>query len=175
MATASTATRITDGARWTPLVRVHGRSMHPSLRHGQSLLTLPRPRHLQVGDIVVLSTARGLLCVKRIAARAGDLVELEAGRLFVNGRPYDGQPRTKGALVRTWRVPEGHVFVVGDNLGHSDDSRVWEEPFVPASRIGGVAFSSLRRRISTHQVTVPCGTAATRGAESARHVPGAGP
>ena len=136
---STTAKPITDVARWTPLVRVRGRSMHPTLEHGQWLLTRPRPRRLHVGEIVVLTTASGGLRVKRIVAGPGDLVELEAGRLYVNQHSPDGHPRTAGARVETWHVPDGHFFMAGDNLRQSDDSRVWRQPFVAATRISGVA------------------------------------
>ncbi len=139
--TATTATsRTTEAVRWTPVVRVTGVSMHPALAHGQLLLTRPAGRHVCVGDIVVFETAGGARYVKRVAAGPGDVVELEAGRLYVNQRSYDGLPRAAGARVEAWRVPDGHFFVVGDNLRLSDDSRVWNEPFVPAARISGVAI-----------------------------------
>lgn len=139
MATRTMATPATDVARWTPVVRVRGCSMSPTLRDGQWLLTRPR-RRADVGDIVVFTTARGERHVKRIAAGPGDLVELEAGRLFVNQRSCDGRPRVAGARVQSWRVPAGHVFVLGDNLRVSNDSRVWPQPFVPVGRISGVAL-----------------------------------
>lgn len=139
-------TMSTEAVRWTPAVRVSGESMRPALAHGQWLLTRPAGRHVGVGDIVVLETAGGARYVKRVAAGPGDVVELEAGRLYVNQRSYDGRPRAPGARVEAWRVPDGHFFVVGDNLRQSDDSRVWNEPFVPAARIGGVA---LRRRLGS--------------------------
>jgi signal peptidase I len=127
-------------ARWIPVVRIRGRSMQPTLRAGHVLLTRPAGRHVAVGDVVVLAPAEpGPLYVKRVAAGPGDVVELEAGRLYVNGRSWNGRTRVAGARVRTWRVPEGHYFVVGDNLRESDDSRVWPQPFVHASRIRGVA------------------------------------
>jgi signal peptidase I len=140
----TTPSPITDVARWTPLVRVHGLSMQPTLEHGQWLLT--RRGAAAVGDIVVFTTGRGRRCVKRIVAAPGDVVELEAGRLFVNRQSMDGQPRTAGARVETWDVPDGHFFVVGDNLRQSDDSRVWQEPFVPAAGISGVVVSRSYRR-----------------------------
>ena len=144
----------TDVARWTPVVRVRGRSMQPALEHGQWLLTRPRGRRVGVGDIVVFTVGRGgERYVKRIAAGPGDLVELEAGRLFVNGASYDGRPRTAGARVEAWTVPAGHVFLVGDNLRQSDDSRVWQEPFVPLDRISGVAFPGTARNDTCHPVT----------------------
>lgn len=118
--------------------------MHPALAHGQLLLTRPAGRHVGVGDIVVFETAGGARYVKRVAAGPGDIVELEAGRLYVNQRSYEGLPRAAGARIEAWRVPDGHFFVVGDNLRQSDDSRVWKEPFVPAARISGVAMRGRR-------------------------------
>lgn len=124
--------------RWTPAIRVRGHSMRPTLRDGQIALVLPRWRPVRVGDIVVLVTRDSGRLVKRVAAGPGSLVELEAGRLYVDGRAHDGLPRVAGPRIETWRVPSGHVFVVGDNLRRSDDSRVWSEPFVPVGRIAGL-------------------------------------
>lgn len=112
------------------LARVSGLSMAPTLRPADLLLTVrvgrATPRR---GDVVVVRRG-GVRVVKRVAAVAGDLVELEAGRLFVDGRSIDGQTRVPGALTQQWRVPSGHVFLAGDNAAVSDDSRVWAEPFV---------------------------------------------
>ena len=114
--------------------------MQPALDDGRWLLTRPAGRRVHVGDIVVFTRGSGQRCVKRVAAGPGDLVQLEAGRLSVGQRPDDGRPQARGAWVVRWRVPEGHVFVIGDNHHASDDSRVWNEPFVPVSRISGVAL-----------------------------------
>lgn len=114
--------------------------MQPTLHAGQILLTRPAGRRITVGDVVVLAaTVPGALYVKRVAAGPGDVVELEAGRLYVNDRPWNDWPRVAGARVCAWCVPDGHYFVVGDNLLESTDSRVWAQPFVPASHIRGVA------------------------------------
>ena len=114
--------------------------MQPALTHGQWLLTRPAGRGIDVGDIVVFNVSPGTRYVKRVAAGPGDVVNLEAGRLYVNHRPWDGRARVVGAYVQTWRIPIGHYFVVGDNLSESEASRVWPEPFVAAARISGVVL-----------------------------------
>lgn len=157
-----------DVARWTPLVRVRGRSMQPTLEHGQLLLTRPAFRRVKVGDIVVLTAGRNARHVKRIAAGPGDVVELEAGRLFVNQQAQDGRPRSAGARVETWHVPTGHFFVVGDNPLQSDDSRVWPEPFVAESRIIGVALPNLLRTPGRPPPRAGSGTACGPGRPAAR-------
>lgn len=131
-------------ARWIPVLRVKGRSMLPTLTDGQVLVMRPARGRIAQRDIVVFAAADRRLYVKRIAGMPGDVVTLEAGRLYVNGRAWDGSPRVVGVHVEQWRVPEGHCFVVGDNPRESDDSRVWREPFVALARIGGVALGPWR-------------------------------
>lgn len=130
------------------LVRVAGRSMQPTLEPGDLLLTLPVAGRR--GDLVVLRHASAARYVKRVVAVAGDVVEMEAGRLRVNGEASDLRPPVEGALVARWEVPPGTVFVVGDNQLASDDSRTWTAPFVPvkatrrALRLHGLSPASSR-------------------------------
>ncbi len=117
------------------LARVSGLSMAPTLRPADVLLTVRAGRAAPLrGDVVVVRRSGGLV-VKRVVALAGDIVELEAGRLFVDGRSVDGRPRVRGALTQRWQVPPGQVFLAGDNAAASDDSRVWPDPFVPLADV----------------------------------------
>lgn len=104
--------------------------MEPTLGPGELVLTLPVAGTR--GDLVVFRHSSGAHYLKRVAGVGGDELELEAGRLRVNGRSFDGRPRVPGPVVARWTVPAGHVFVVGDNPQASDDSRTWDQPFVPA-------------------------------------------
>lgn len=129
------------------LVRVAGESMVPTYRSSDLLLTRPvGPAGVRVrrGDVVVFRHGE-VRMIKRVVGLPGDLVEVEAGRLFVNGDPVDGRPRVPGAYTQTWRVPRASYFMAGDNPAVSDDSRVWEEPFVPVESVETVVSRRLVR------------------------------
>jgi signal peptidase I len=127
------------------LVRVAGESMAPTYRSSDLLLTRPAGRtgpRVRRGDVVVFRHCE-LRMIKRVVGLPGDLVELEAGRLFVNGESVDGHPRMRGAYTQTWRLPGASYFMAGDNSAVSDDSRVWDEPFVSVERVEAVVTRRL--------------------------------
>ncbi|MCR3954679.1 MAG: signal peptidase I [Gudongella sp.] len=67
------------------------------------------------------------LLIKRVIAVGGNQVELVEGQVFVNGEklaePYlDTMTYSRGET--SWNVPEGKLFVLGDNRENSLDSRV---------------------------------------------------
>jgi signal peptidase I len=93
------------------------------------------------GDIVVFdSPADGTRLIKRVVAVDGDIVEIRAGHVLINGLAFVSDPRGETELfgervalldlslgggpdVAPVKVPAGHVFVLGDARGNSRDSR----------------------------------------------------
>lgn len=78
--------------------------------------------------------------IKRVVAVENDVVEVADGVLYLNGLPQD-EPFIKESIEAdfpAYRVPKGHVFVMGDNRNNSDDSRYWGP--LPIQNIVGKAF-----------------------------------
>ena len=116
------------------LIGVDGRSMVPTLQDGDRLLVLNSMLcgGYEPGDIVVLRKESFLPTpiVKRVIATEGQTVDIDfgAGVVYVDWQaleePYIREPTfTDEGTVFPLTVPEGSVFVMGDNRNESDDSR----------------------------------------------------
>lgn len=104
---------------------VVGDSMSPTLVPGQEL-DVDSGAPVQSGSVVVFEEPEGWrhpgqVAVKRVVAVAGDVVSLRGGGLWVNGRMVAALPGSCASGVETV-VPDGGVFVVGDNRTVSRDS-----------------------------------------------------
>lgn len=104
---------------------VVGDSMSPALVSGQEL-DVDSGAPVQVGSVVVFEEPDdwrhpGQVAVKRVVAVAGDVVSLRGGGLWVNGRMVAALPGSCASGVEAV-VPDGGVFVVGDNRAVSRDS-----------------------------------------------------
>lgn len=120
------------------VVGVSGPSMRETLQNGDKLLVLNGYLcgEYRRGDIVIFQKPdfeNGELIVKRVIATEGQTVDIDfaAGAVFVDGEeleePYTREPTwLDEGLAFPVTVPEGCVFLMGDNRNHSKDSRCEE-------------------------------------------------
>ncbi|MFZ1040789.1 MAG: signal peptidase I [Anaerolineales bacterium] len=125
-------------------VRVDGFSMLPTLHDGEFVLVNKLAYRIGSptrGDIIVFqsTTEKDLDLIKRVIGLPGDHIVIGSGEVSVNGQtltePYiAAAPNYPGE----WNVPNGYLFVLGDNRNDSSDSHVWG--FLPIQNVIGKAL-----------------------------------
>jgi signal peptidase I len=112
-------------------VRIASASMSPTFDAGDVVLVSQRPpalADLDRGDLVTfVSPEDGERTLKRVIGLPGDSLVIKDSVLYVNDRvvdePYVDHAAIDAYYSRTYQVPEGRVFLLGDNRGNSVDSR----------------------------------------------------
>ena len=123
----------------------------PSLSGAERVL-LPQEA-VSRGDIIVFKFPRDPErdFIKRVIGLPGETIEVREGEVHIDGEPLDepwlrqpGTASAAGAAVIPRRdnhgpvaIPDGHYFMMGDNRGNSEDSRVWG--LLPQDHIKGRA------------------------------------
>ena len=112
---------------WFPVLRVYGNSMTPTLQNGEIIFTV-KVSEFEPGDIISFYYNNKIL-IKRVIARSGEWVNMDAdGHVYVNetllDEPYlDEKAFGDCNIELPYQVPEGRVFVMGDQRSTSVDSR----------------------------------------------------
>ncbi len=114
------------------LSTVVGESMENTLYNGDRLVITAINGELEYGDVVVVSQPNGYgkVLIKRVIAVGGQTVYFDAstGKTVVDNVPLE-EPYIKEEMNFTYSmqnryvVPEGYLFVMGDNRNNSSDSR----------------------------------------------------
>ena len=140
------------------LAVVSGDSMYPTLHDRDFLLVWMLGYEPKNNDIVVINTdpdgvMRGEKIVKRVIACGGQEVGIDyaANTVTVDGavldEPYlnyaEADPMEAYYPAQTLTVPDGYVFVLGDNRNHSGDSRDPGIGLIAESDILGVRIARL--------------------------------
>ena len=129
-------------------VGVEGESMLDTLKDGDWVAVLGITLQVKRGDIVVITQPNRMHepLIKRVIALGGDRLDIDFvnHEVSVNGEildeKYIRQPTSRSFDVKfPLTVPEGFVFVMGDNRNNSLDSRSSEIGFIDERYILGVA------------------------------------
>ncbi|MBR3446790.1 MAG: signal peptidase I [Oscillospiraceae bacterium] len=147
-------------------VTVDGGSMNPTLLHQDQIFIVTSVYEPKNGQIVVIddkesgrfvdeaqqevsrSSGAGIILIKRLIAKGGQelSINFENGDVQVDGvtldEPYIADPTTldEYAFQYPFTVPEGYVFVMGDNRLNSMDSRSPQVALIPEDEIIGTAL-----------------------------------
>jgi signal peptidase I len=121
---------------------VHGESMLPTLHDGDRVFVVPYRGNTTPsrGDVIVLRDIAGSpeMLIKRVVAIGGDRVRVENGSIVVNDKYFHRSTNRYVPESYSTTVPDGYVFVMGDNQEHSFDSRTFGA--VPGSKVVGKAL-----------------------------------
>ena len=110
-----------------PILRIYGKSMNGTLDSGDIVVSI-KSSDLKTGDVVAFYYNNNIL-VKRVIANPGDWVDIDSnGNVSVNNivldEPYlDEKAYGETNIELPYQVPEGKIFVMGDNRLVSIDSR----------------------------------------------------
>lgn len=115
---------------WVDWISVSGQSMLPTLQMGEFILvnkTKHATEELHYGDIVVVKHPNAnKQLVKRVIGKAGDIIEIREGKLYINEKEqqeayiYSEAFENMPAVL----VEKESIFVMGDNRNYSSDSRI---------------------------------------------------
>ncbi len=139
------------------IARVPTAGMLPTIRPGDYLAYdegFYKAHPFQRFDVVIFSLApenvpdgfdsgvdTKTVFVKRVVALGGETVEVRDGRVYVNGRaleePFETVPLGPRDRFGPVQVPEGELFLLGDNRPDSMDGRYWARPTLPARYVRG--------------------------------------
>ena len=132
------------------VIDVSGSSMNPTLYNGDKMIVSDVLYKPKAGDVVVFKSDTydpNKALVKRIIATAGQEINIDfgTGTVYIDGEPIEEDyiaelTRNKLDFIGPKTVPEGCVFVMGDNRNKSTDSRKSEIGMVDERTIIGRVY-----------------------------------
>lgn len=129
------------------VVNVSGDSMTDTLQNGEKLILSGIMTTPDYGDIVVIRRVNDTPLIKRVIGLPGDKIFIDdnTGIVYRNGTALD-EPYVRGGftpskgLSSAYTVPEGGIFVLGDNRRESLDSRMLRDEVMMKDVVGVVTY-----------------------------------
>lgn len=129
-------------------------SMEPTLMTGNTVFYNRLAyinRDIQRGDIVNFwSEEDGVYMAKRVIGVGGDEIRFKDGYVVINGMIAEESdyldPELESNMYDTYavfNVPDGYIFVMGDNREISRDSRFFDNPYIPVADVKGKYIGQL--------------------------------
>ncbi len=123
------------------IYRIPSKSMQPLLNPGD-IIVISNKAYLKApisrNEIIVFNrilnknSGKVISFIKRVVALSGDRLKIEKGSVYVNGKPIsESYIKNKNKLkyyslvMPEITIPEGKIFVLGDNRDNSNDSRMF--------------------------------------------------
>lgn len=125
-------------------------SMEPTLEVGDRLYVEKLSYQfgdIKRGDIVVFTPPPSAKLppdedhlIKRVIGLPGETIKVENGIVYVNDKPLEEPYEMEKPTMTTppTTIPDGQIFVMGDNRNNSNDSRYWGT--LPIENVVGKAF-----------------------------------
>jgi signal peptidase I len=117
-------------------------SMAPTLLDHDYVMANKTVKRRERGEVIVFEPPAASTrpsSIARVIGLPGDRVAVHDGRAIVNNvplvEPYIAVPRARGYRFGPVSVPQGTLFVLGDNRGDARDSRYWG--FLPIQDVVG--------------------------------------
>ena len=126
------------------LAGVSGPSMNNTYKDGQ-ILVFQRNVEYDHGDVLIIhSSALGINIIKRVIGLPGDRIAMKDGVVYRNGEALEEPYAIFDATLQypEITVPEGTVFVMGDNRPESRDSRDDQVGCINQNEVAGVVIGS---------------------------------
>lgn len=123
-------------------------SMYPTIYAGDMILVnklVYRFNTPERGDIIVFKPDAEVGkddLLKRVIGLPGEKIEVKDQKVYINDQVLKESYLNEAPQYNYGpiQVPEGHLFVLGDNRNLSFDSHLWPEPFLDISSVKGKAF-----------------------------------
>ena len=131
------------------VARCSDASMFPAVKDGDLAVYYRADKDYMQGDVVVLKVD-GKTQIRRVAAVAGDTVDITEDGLYINGalqmesNIYEKTHRYQEGIDFPVTLQDGEIFVLGDAREHSTDSRIYG--LVKIKDTKGTVITLIRRR-----------------------------